>query len=136
MMEAESAVRVDLGQSNHAVPTEVRTCLAHLIGRDGVVAGFTGRVGDREGRDDGHVAKAISVEECDPLDTGPLASELVEERLPDGVRQDEVHRDRCSEEGGEPRRGGSGLRRRCADPAATSGSPSGNGSTCSTRRSC
>lgn len=99
MVEAEPAVRVDLGQSNHAVPTEVRTCLAHLIRRDGVVAGFTGRVGDRECRHDGHVAQAIAVEECDPFGTGPLTSELVEKRLPDGFRQHEAHRDRCSEEG-------------------------------------
>ncbi len=86
VVEAESAVGVDLGQTDHAVSPEVGARLAHLIGGHRVVTGFTGGVGDRQRRDDGVVAEAIPVEKGDALDAGPLPGELVKERLPNGLR--------------------------------------------------
>ncbi len=86
VVEAESAVGVDLGQTDHAGSPEVGARLAHLIGGHRVVTGFTGGVGDRQRRDDGVVAEAIPVEKGDALDAGPLPGELVKERLPNGLR--------------------------------------------------
>ena len=78
VVEAEFAVGVDLGQTDHAVSPEVGAGLAHLVGGHAVVPGFAGGVGDRQRRHDGVVAEAIPVEKGDALDAGTLSGELVE----------------------------------------------------------
>lgn len=136
MVETESSVGMDLGQADHAVSPEVSTSLAHLIGRDGVVAGLTRGVRDRQRRDDRVPVELVAIEKCDALGAGSLAGELVKERLPNGLRQDEAHRDLDSKEARAPRPDGSMSQRQCAVPAATSDPRSGSGWTCSTPRSC
>ncbi len=76
MAELAVAVGVDLRQPLHAVPPEVRTGLAHLVGGDGVVTRLAGGVGDNDRGDHTDVVPAVAVEERNPLDARALAGEL------------------------------------------------------------
>ncbi len=136
MMETQSAVSVDLRETRHAVTPKVRARLTHLVGGDGVEPGFTCGIGNGQCRHYSVLAEPIPIKKRDALNTRSLTTELVEERLPNGLRKDEAHSDRCSGEVQGPPRDDSALRQRCGAPAAISGSRSGNDRTCSTPRSC
>lgn len=91
MDDAGVSVGVDLCQALDPILTEMPARLVHLLGRHGVVPGLTGGVRQHHRGHDTCVVAPVAIEKRDPLDARVLPGELIQQALPGGLRQNEVH---------------------------------------------
>lgn len=86
MPAAFEAVSVDLEETREPILTEVLPGLAHGLGGDVVVPGEQLSVRNREGGGDPDVSDAHAVQEGHALDGAARSSKLVQEAVPEQVR--------------------------------------------------